>query len=379
MLRVPRLFVTTMASLSPASAAASATPATASSSSFSSAVAISAEALAKIAAIEKRVQTDPGNRGIGAFTLPPGELARQAASLYRLRGTREAAAVVTGFPCLLDLVPPTETDGPLGAVALARAFLAATKAAHEGDPEPSVVLLTDDCNGAVMAVAVEAAGLAADPRCSLQVFPPGSCWGSGEAARFAAVADACATVVAIERAGPGADGGSYTMRAFNMAHLLAPLERLLTPATRDRGDGRLALETCGIGDGGNEVGMGKVRAAILTSTVPHAEKVCAAVAADHLLVCGVSNWGGFALGASLAVLRSAEDACDGDVFPEDEARAACFARCCPTDAEDQAILDAMVGAGCRDGCSKLQESTVDGMPFEASLAVTRDIKAIAIA
>ena len=40
------------------------------------------------------------------------------------------------------------------------------------------------------------------------------------------------------------------------------------------------------------------------------------VAADHLLVCGVSNWGGFALGASLSVLRAADDDEAGDTFPE---------------------------------------------------------------
>jgi len=76
-------------------------------------VTVRAAALEKIGAIEARIQTDPGNRGIAAFTLPGGELGRAAASLYRLRGTTEAAAIVTGFPCLLDFTPPTETDGPV--------------------------------------------------------------------------------------------------------------------------------------------------------------------------------------------------------------------------------------------------------------------------
>jgi hypothetical protein len=42
--------------------------------------------------------------------------------------------------------------------------------------------------------------------------------------------------------------------------------------------------------------MSKVRRAILASPVPHAAKVVAATASDHLLVCAVSNWGGAALG-----------------------------------------------------------------------------------
>jgi hypothetical protein len=77
--------------------------------------------------------------------------------------------------------------------------------------------------------------------------------------------------VAIERAGPGADGGYYTMRARDMKHLVAPLEVLMAPAAARAGG--LPRETIGIGDGGNEVGMGKVLEKILTSSVPHSDKV----------------------------------------------------------------------------------------------------------
>lgn len=32
-------------------------------------------------------------------------------------------AILTGFPCHIDHAPPTETDGPSGALAIARALL----------------------------------------------------------------------------------------------------------------------------------------------------------------------------------------------------------------------------------------------------------------
>jgi hypothetical protein len=292
-----------------------------------------------MADMEKVVQLDAGNRGISAFTLPPGELERAAASLYRLRGTTETLAIVTGFPCLLDFDVPTETDGPLGAVAIARAFLAATAAENPNEPSPRVVLVTDDCNAGVTRAALEAIALVDRSRCSLEAFPPKSEWdqqqvekeeaaegatamlssssscsssssssssssaSAGVRTRFNALAQSCATVVSIERAGPGADGaGCYTMRGNDMSHLLAPLHELMdkerlaelrgnnnnsdattataaSPATPTMmGDGSassssLAVETVGIGDGGNEVGMGKVFEAILTSTVPQASKV----------------------------------------------------------------------------------------------------------
>ena len=50
--------------------------------------------------------------------------------------------------------------------------------------------------------------------------------------------------------------------------------------------------------------MGKVRGAVLASAVPNAATVNCVVPADHLIVCGVSNWGGNALAAALAVLRA---------------------------------------------------------------------------
>ena len=62
--------------------------------------------------------------------------------------------------------------------------------------------------------------------------------------------------IAIERPGPAQDGSYYTMRGLKMDHLLAPLERFFHLSPR--------VKTIGVGDGGNEVGMGKV------SEEPHA-------------------------------------------------------------------------------------------------------------
>ena len=81
----------------------------------------------KVAAIERAVQGDPGHRGIADFTPPAGELQNAAEALYGAATATTATGadvlVVTGFPCLLEFSPPTETDGPLGAVAIARALL----------------------------------------------------------------------------------------------------------------------------------------------------------------------------------------------------------------------------------------------------------------
>jgi hypothetical protein len=47
----------------------------------------------------------------------------------------------------------------------------------------------------------------------------------------------------------------------------------------------------GIGDGGNEVGMGKILDTILQSSIPNASSIACIVPTDHLIVASVSNWG----------------------------------------------------------------------------------------
>lgn len=75
-----------------------------------------------IAKIEAVVQRDEGKRGIGPLCLS-GELKSAADRIINAR----RVVIITGFPCLLDYSPPTETDGPLGALAIARACLAVGK------------------------------------------------------------------------------------------------------------------------------------------------------------------------------------------------------------------------------------------------------------
>ena len=251
-----------------------------------------------------------------------------------------------------------------------------------------------------------------------------------------------------------------------MTHLLAPLERLLDPAAQFPASASSASSSAssssssssfvsiGVGDGGNEVGMGKVRGRVLGSSVPQAAKVSCVVAADHLLVCGVSNWGGTAIAAALMLLAhddenrvlqerqerlpvgqaaeaeaeggergggggggggssaAAEQAASGsEANPNSSVVGVCEssgavssmdlreqdapmrARDCyqtklayplrrawaeglPSDADDVAVLEAMVAAGCRDGCSQRNEATVDGLPFEDSLQINRALKEI---
>jgi D-glutamate cyclase len=74
------------------------------------------------------------------------------------------------------------------------------------------------------------------------------------------------------------------MNAFDMTHIVGPLHKLMEK--NNTGDEEISFQSVGIGDGGNEVGMGKMFDLIQTSTVKHKEKVACVVKADHLIVCG---------------------------------------------------------------------------------------------
>ncbi len=60
-------------------------------------------------------------------------------------------------------------------------------------------------------------------------------------------------LVAIERTGRAADGHYYTMRGRDMSHITAPIDDIFLFAAQ-----KGTTKTIGIGDGGNELGMGKV-------------------------------------------------------------------------------------------------------------------------
>lgn len=131
------------------------------------------------------------------------------------------------------------------------------------------------------------------------------------------------TVVAIERAGPSPDGTYRTMRGRDMTPIVAPLELLINGGedfddaeadsegspthvvgnsnSTSSGGGAAGDSTSspkaprprsvGIGDGGNEVGMGKILSTILQSSIPNASSIACIVPTDHLIVASVSNWG----------------------------------------------------------------------------------------
>ncbi|NEQ69823.1 MAG: DUF4392 domain-containing protein, partial [Symploca sp. SIO2D2] len=101
-------------------------------------------------------------------------------------------------------------------------------------------------------------------------------------------------VIAIERAGPGYDGIVWNMIGKDITADTAPLHFLFT--LND-------IISIGIGDAGNELGMGTLPKEIIAQGVSTGEKIACSIPCDHLIVCGVSNWGAVGLLTALALVR----------------------------------------------------------------------------
>lgn len=105
-------------------------------------------------------------------------------------------------------------------------------------------------------------------------------------------------LIAIERVAPGSDGKPHREHGWDMSRETAPLHLLF-----DEPGWRRPWATIGIGDGGNEIGMGVLPVEIVREDIPNGPLIAAQTATDHLIVAGVSNWGAYGLLASVAVLR----------------------------------------------------------------------------
>src|SRR5262249_4022099 len=147
--------------------------------------------------------------------------------------------------------------------------------------------------------------------------------------------------VSIERPGRARDGDYRNARGASVRDWNAPLDALFLAAPR-------RVTTVGIGDGGNEIGMGNVHARIARGGALE-RSIASGGGGTALVVAGTSNWGAYGVVAELSrlasrpLLHSAE--------------------------EERAMVEACVAAGAVDGITRRREATVDGLPLPAHIGM----------
>ncbi|MEO0835739.1 MAG: glutamate cyclase domain-containing protein [Cyanobacteria bacterium J06642_3] len=302
--------------------------------------------LDKIEQIENICGRDIGNKIEPLMEAAKGGLWSAARSIASHPSPH--VAIMTGFFVPRGNPPAAETDGPIGCAHLAAGLL------RVGIP---VRLVTDPlCLNAVKVAAV-AAGISANvpvdvvPVDAISTEDPAvasivNSWRSAEAP--------VSHVIAIERAGPGYDGIVWNMIGQDITADTAPLHLLFTL------DGVISI---GIGDAGNELGMGSLSPDIIAQGVSTGAKIACSVPCDHLMVCGVSNWGAIGLLTAIALLK-----------PEWESQLMAGL----TLAMDQHILTKLVYEGpAVDGDTGVQGLTIETFPWEYHGKVLREILEVA--
>ena len=283
--------------------------------------------------IEALIQQEVGRNIDGLFATARGGLWQAASALAA--APHPSIGIITGFYVPLGTPPAAETDGPLGAALLAGAL------ACVGIP---CRLVTDAPCRATCAAALRGTGI------PLDVVPLG---GSVDDTIVLWRRIGVTHALSIERCGRSTDGAPRTMRGEDISAFTTPLDELFVAGPWQR---------IAIGDGGNEIGMGSLPAALIGAHVAHGEAIACATPADHLIVAGVSNWGAYALIGALAVARS-------------DWRARLID--CLDAKRDDAILRAMVDDGpAVDGVTRQRTYTVDSMPAELHHTKLRAIRAL---
>lgn len=338
--------------------------------------------------LEQVITQDIGGRGLAfdpadnLVTRCRGNLGRAARNLAA-DGT--AAAIVTGFYIAHAERPSIETDGPCGAIALAW-LLSKLKF--------RVTLVTDALGYKTIDAGLRTAFGAGSGVALEQVpFEKSGDNGSSEPAtevganhraaeyveRFfgAGAGDSLTHLISIERAGPSwAPLPDWTAGERSRFEALCPLDHQdqvhnfrgqviaqhTAPAHRLFDFVRsndLPIRTIGIGDGGNEIGMGSIPWQVIHANIPSGlgARIACRVATDWTIACGVSNWGAYALGAAVAYLRGRSDLLDEW-----------------TDEREREVLRSLVDAGAVDGVTGRPSMSVDGLAIEQHLSIWAQIR-----
>ncbi len=265
-------------------------------------------------------------RGMEGVNLT-GELKGAAMALKKAN----TVLIVTGF-VIRDRLSG-ETDGPIGAVSIAKALEMLDK---------NAIIVTDMYSEKILETALKSVDL----KTVLEIINKHDETNFYETLLNKYKPDC---LISIERPGETADGLMYSMTGERISSLVPSMDSLFEEA-KNRG-----ICTIGIGDGGNEIGMGKIKRYVVAN-VPYGDIIAASFAADYLILAGVSNWGAHALVAAVSILFNR------DLLYSVET--------------GEKLLRAIVDAGAVNGITKQNTLTVDGLGLEENIKILGELKAV---
>ena len=152
-------------------------------------------------------------------------------------------------------------------------------------------------------------------------------------------------LIAVERCGRNADSRYCNMAHTDISEFTAPLDEffLLTDHT---------TPTIGIGDGGNEIGMGKLQQAIRKKL----DISPCVIDTTHTIIATTSNWGAYGLTACLTALSKQP--------------------LLPDFSDVDSYMDHILALGAVDGVTGQKTKSVDGLTWTTENEILDELKAI---
>ncbi|CAH1650335.1 DUF4392 domain-containing protein [Chelatococcus asaccharovorans] len=265
-------------------------------------------------------------------------------------GEGDTVLILSGF--IMRGYGRPETDGPIGAAVIAKALAVGLGAIPVGVSEDSVVPCMEACFSTTGLIPASLDEIhSGRNRCALAGFPIDPA--DAEVAAIALLDRLQPkALVAVERPGAGSDGAYHGGGGFEISSFTAKTDILFAEA-RKRG-----IPTIGVGDLGNELGMGVV-AEEVRREVPLGETIAAVQPADVAVIANISNWGAYGIAACLAALTGNDAAFhDG--------------------AEEVRLIEACVRAGAIDPVGGQLRLYVDGTDARTNAAMVDLLRSLVV-
>lgn len=244
--------------------------------------------------------------------LEPGYLMRGA---NMIKNYCDTVLIGTGFP----VGNTFETDGPPGAIALYKAIeaLGGTPILACCDPLAKAIQGDYNVHRLIKGSRTEAR---LEAETVLQQLKP-------------------SLVISIEHPGHADDGNYYNMRGEDISTHCSGFDYFLSEAT---------CPSLGIGDGGNEAGMGNVKEALRKLDIRASVVHC-----DELIIADVSNWAAYGLLACLSNLTQRDFIGNWD---------------------NKGVLQYLSDRGSVDGVTRQNSLTEDGLDSKIGENLIRELK-----
>lgn len=154
-------------------------------------------------------------------------------------------------------------------------------------------------------------------------------------------------LISVERCGKTADQDYLNMGGNSIANKTAPIDIMFELASSKK------ILTVGIGDGGNEIGMGNLKEVIARKL----RFTPCTVQVDELIIATTSNWGAYGLAAWMEKLEGV--------------------KLLPGLSMLESYLKKIVQKGCVDGILQKPQISVDGFSFQIEQEILEDLTKIA--